>query len=83
MEAKKIIFKVILVLAIMIPATIGFAQPGGSSGGGSGSGGPPPGTGAPIDGGASIFLASVAGYAYRKLKPQNQQNPHQVFLYFK
>jgi hypothetical protein len=72
MNIKHIILKSTIVVAVMLSATVIFAQPGGGSGGGSGSGGPPPGTGAPIDGGASIFLAGVAAYAHRKLKAKNQ-----------
>jgi hypothetical protein len=72
MKSRNIILKSTLVVAVMLSATIIFAQPGGSSGGGSGSGGPPPGTGAPIDGGASIFLAGVVAYAHRKLKANQQ-----------
>jgi len=67
------ILKGILIFAVMLSATVIFAQPGGSSGGGSSSGGaPPPSTGAPIDGGASIFLIGVAAYAHRKLKAKPQ-----------
>lgn len=40
-----------------------MAQPGGG-GGGQPGGGPPPSTSGPIDGGASLFLAAVSGYAY-------------------
>jgi hypothetical protein len=72
MNSRNIILKSTLVVAVMLSATIIFAQPGGSSGGGSGSGGPPPGTGAPIDGGASIFLAGVAAHAHRKLKARKE-----------
>ncbi len=73
MVVKNIILKSSFVLAVMLSATVIFAQPGGGSGGGSGSGGtPPPGTGAPIDGGASIFMAGVALYAHRKLKTKQQ-----------
>ena len=74
MKATNIILKSTFVVAVMLSASVIFAQPGGSSGGGSASGGPPPppGTGAPIDGGASIFLAGVAAYAHRKLKARNQ-----------
>jgi hypothetical protein len=65
-NTKTMIIKASLALAIMLCTTAIFAQPGG---GGQPGGGPPgPGTGAPIDGGASIFLAAVAGYAHRKLK---------------
>lgn len=72
MNGKSIFIKTSIVLSVMLSATMIFAQPGGGSGGGSGSGGPPPGTGAPIDGGASIFLAGVAMYAHQKLKAQKQ-----------
>jgi hypothetical protein len=72
MKAKHVILKATIVLAVMLSATMIFAQPGGGSGGGTGSGGPPPGTGAPIDGGASIFLAGVAAYAHRKLKANKE-----------
>ena len=72
MNTKNIILKSTLVIAVMLSATFIFAQPGGGSGGGTGSGGPPPGTGAPIDGGASIFLAGVAAYAHRKLKAKKE-----------
>jgi len=66
MNTKKIIIKASLAIAIMLCTSILSAQPGG---GGQPGGGPPgSGTGAPIDGGASIFLAAVAGYAHRKLK---------------
>lgn len=50
--------------------SIGYAQPGGGSGIGGGQGGPQPPVGAPIDGGAGLLLAAVAGYAYKKIKPQ-------------
>jgi hypothetical protein len=67
MNTKRIILKAGMALAIMLCTTmIVSAQPGG--GGQPGGGTPPPGTGAPIDGGAGIFLAAVAGYAHRKLK---------------
>jgi hypothetical protein len=67
MNTKKIMIKASLALAIMLCTTmILSAQPGG--GGQAGGGSPPPGTGAPIDGGAGLFLAAVAGYAHRKLK---------------
>ena len=74
MKATNIILKSTFVVAVMLSASVIFAQPGGSSGGGSASGGPPPppGTGAPIDGGASIFLAGIAAYAHRKLKANQQ-----------
>ena len=67
MNTQKMILKASLAFAIILCTTmILSAQPGG---GGQPGGGPPgPGTGAPIDGGASIFLAAVAGYAHRKLK---------------
>jgi len=48
----------------MITSVLLYAPPGGGSGGG--------GTGAPIDGGAAIFLGVIAAYAYRKLKGRNQ-----------
>ena len=65
-NTKTMIIKASLAVAIMLSCSALMAQPGG---GGQPGGGPPgPGTGAPIDGGAGVFLAAVAGYAHRKLK---------------
>ena len=65
------VLRITLVMAVILGATtIMHAQPGGL--GGSGTGGPPPGAGAPIDGGASMFLAGVALYAHRKHKAKKQ-----------
>ncbi|MBS1593074.1 MAG: hypothetical protein JST90_02035 [Bacteroidetes bacterium] len=61
-----------VVMMIIATGTI-FGQPPGG-GGGSGSGGPPPTTGAPVDGGALMFLIGVAGYAYTSLKSKKQEN---------
>jgi hypothetical protein len=67
MQLNRTVIKTILVFIVMLSATMIYAQPGG--GGGQGLGGAPPGAGAPIDGGACMLLASIAGYAYRRLKP--------------
>lgn len=64
--------KATLAITIMLTTALLYAQPGGG-GGGQGGGGNPPGTGAPVDGGAAIFLAGVAGYSYLQLK-KNKQN---------
>ena len=71
MNTNKIILKTSLSLVIMLSATMLFAQPGG--GGGQGQGGAPPAAGAPIDGGAVLLLAGVAGYAHRKLRSKNKE----------
>ncbi|MBS1684616.1 MAG: hypothetical protein JSS76_07680 [Bacteroidetes bacterium] len=60
----------IVVMMIGAAGTISGQPPGG--GGGSGSGGPPPATGAPIDGGAIMLLAGVAGYAYASLRQKEK-----------
>jgi hypothetical protein len=62
---KKQLAKGIITLVFIITATGVWAQPGGG-GGGQGNGGPPPSTSGPIDGGASMLLAAVSGYAYLK-----------------
>ena len=72
MNTKQITTRISLSLAIMLSASMLFAQPGG--GGGQGLGGTPPATSAPIDGGSTILLAAVAAYAHRKLKTSNQTN---------
>lgn len=62
--------KVLATIAFVVGSIVFVsAQPGGG-GGGQPGGGPPPsgGTGAPIDGGASILVLSVIGYAYKKIK---------------
>lgn len=60
---KQTIVKAIFILLFITTTTVIWAQPGGG-GGGQGGGGNPPSTSGPIDGGASIFLAAVSGYAY-------------------
>jgi len=72
MNTKKIIIRTAIVSFIMFSVAILSAQPNGG-GGGQGQGGPPPsGTGGPIDGGAVMLLAGIAGYAHLKLK--NKKN---------
>lgn len=69
MKLRPIILKITLAAAITVCAASIYAQPGGGSGLGGGSNtGPPPPVGAPIDGGAGMLLAAVAGYAYRRLR---------------
>jgi hypothetical protein len=80
--------KVGLVLTVMLSAGVVFAQPGSGGGqgvnppptgpsGGTGGSGPHTGAGAPIDGGAGIFLAAVAGYAHRRLKARKKASTQQ------
>ena len=63
--------KASLIMTVMLVATVIYAQPGGG-GGQSLGGSPSSGTGAPIDGGASVFLAAVAAYSHRKLKERKE-----------
>ena len=65
--------KISFVLLIIFSVSAVFAQPNGG-GGGQGQGSPPDGTGGPIDGGAIVLLAGIAGYAHLKLKSQNKLN---------
>jgi hypothetical protein len=70
MKVKGIILKTCLALTITFTASTIYAQPTGGLGGGNPNGPSPP-VGAPIDGGAGLLLAGVAGYAYRKLRAKD------------
>ena len=64
----KAIFVLVIICFSAVCASDIFAQippPPPPSGGGGGGGGP---AGAPIDGGAVMFLAAGAAYGYKKLK---------------
>ncbi len=74
MATKKMVIKLSFIMLIMFSVTIAFAQPNGGGGGQGGGGTPPDGTGGPIDGGAIVLLAGIAGYAHRKLKAQYELN---------
>ena len=74
MTTKRMIIKLSFVMLIMFSVSAVFAQPNGGGGGQGGGGSPPDGTGGPIDSGAIVLLAGIAGYAHRKLKAQYELN---------
>lgn len=62
---------VVSFLFLMLPG-ISQAPPPGGGGGQPGGGNPPSSTGAPIDGGSTIFLLSVVAYGYKRLKEKKK-----------